>query len=327
MSLASTGCSAVAVSEPPGAEAPTQSGSYPLSPVGTNPLAGKPLYVDPATSAAVAAEQTSPRRAELVTLAETPQARWVTNDTAIDQVAAYVRDYVSAAARSDALPLLALYAIPKRDCGGYSAGGFATADEYQAWIAEIGRGIGTGPVAVVVEPDALTAADCLPPAEQQERRNLLRDAVQKLTENPNAAVYVDAGHSRWLTPEELAQRLRSVDVGRARGFALNTSNFLTTAEQVDYGEKVSALLDGAHYVIDTSRNGAGPAPDEPLNWCNPRGRALGSYPTTATGGAHADAYLWIKHPGESDGECGRGDPRSGLFTVPLALELVQNAKR
>ena len=48
---------------------------------------------------------------------------------------------------------------------------------------------------------------------------------------------------------------------------------------------------GAHYVIDTSRNGAGPAPEHPLSWCNPAGRALGTPPTTDTAGAHADAYL------------------------------------
>jgi endoglucanase len=78
-------------------------------------------------------------------------------------------------------------------------------------------------------------------------------------------------------------------------------------------------------VIDTSRNGAGPAPDSPLDWCNPSGRALGAPPTTATAGAHADAYLWIKRPGESDGSCNRGDPPAGNFVNQFAIDLARNA--
>jgi len=64
-------------------------------------------------------------------------------------------------------------------------------------------------------------------------------------------VYVDGGHSRWLTPDQLADRLRAVGVERARGFALNTSNFFSTDEEIGYGEAVSRLLNGAHYVVDT----------------------------------------------------------------------------
>jgi len=78
-------------------------------------------------------------------------------------------------------------------------------------------------------------------------------------------------------------------------------------------------------VIDTSRNGAGPAPDSELNWCNPSGRALGTPPTVATGGAHADAYLWIKRPGESDGTCGKGDPPAGTFVNQYAIDLARTA--
>ena len=58
-----------------------------------------------------------------------------------------------------------------------------------------------------------------------------------------------------------------------------------------------------HAVIDTSRNGQGPwtppagvYPD-PEDWCNPPDRGLGAPPTTDTGDATIDAYLWIKVPG------------------------------
>ena len=78
-------------------------------------------------------------------------------------------------------------------------------------------------------------------------------------------------------------------------------------------------------MIDTSRNGNGAAPDSPLHWCNPSGRALGVPPTTATAGPHADAYLWIKRPGESDGSCDKGDPPAGNFVNQYVIELARNA--
>jgi len=223
------------------------------------------------------------------------------------------------------MPVLALYAIPHRDCGSFAAGGFATAAGYRQWIDGVAAGLGSSPAAIILEPDALDMADCLSPDQRQERFDLLRYAVDTLTRDPAAAVYIDGGHSRWLSANEIAARLNQVGVDHARGFSLNTSNFFTTDEEIGYGEAVSALTKGAHYVVDTSRNGAGPAPDAPLNWCNPSGRALGAPPTTATAGAHADAYLWIKRPGDSDGACGRGDPGPGHFVNQYAIDLARAA--
>jgi endoglucanase len=116
-------------------------------------------------------------------------------------------------------------------------------------------------------------------------------------------------------------------VGKARGFSLNVSNFYSTSEEVTYGESVSQLLGGAHYVIDTSRNGRGPSQDEATNWCNPSGRSLGAVPTAVTGAEHADALLWIKRPGESDGECDRGDPNAGSWFNNYAVDIVKQSER
>lgn len=291
----------------------------------SNPLAGKPFFVDPTSSSAVAAALALPPSTELTQLAATPQVRWVDSNDAIDVVASDVRSYVRAAEAVSALPIIAIYAVPHRDCGGFSSGGMAGGEDYRTWVEQVAAGAGQSHVAFVIEPDALTAMDCLPPDLQAERLDLLRFAVQTLTRNPNASVYIDGGHSRWLPAAELARRLDAVDVDLARGFALNTSNFLPTQEQIAYGENVSQLTNGAHYVIDTSRNGAGPAPDAPLNWCNPPGRAVGAAPTSVTAGPNADAYLWVKHPGESDGDCARDDPHSGTFMDSYATALVRNA--
>ena len=137
-----------------------------------------------------------------------------------------------------------------------------------------------------------------------------------------AAVYIDAGHAKWHPAREMAGRLRQAGIERADGFALNVSNFQATSANIAYGEQVSALVGGKHFVIDTSRNGI-PATD-PRAWCNPRGRALGVTPTTNTSHPLVDAFLWVKRPGESDGT-GNGGPIAGQWWVEYALELSRMA--
>jgi endoglucanase len=99
-----------------------------------------------------------------------------------------------------------------------------------------------------------------------------------------------------------------------------------------------------HFVIDTSRNGRGSWAPKPgttykdaQTWCNPPDRGLGARPTTRTGNPLVDAYLWIKIPGESDGQCDRGmgggtdpergyaDPAAGAWFEKQAAELIQHA--
>jgi len=93
---------------------------------------------------------------------------------------------------------------------------------------------------------------------------------------------------------------------------------LTTAW---YAQNMGGAVAATHFVIDTSRNGDGPnsmqqyanAPyNQPAsvtatlasgNWCNPPASGLGLKPTASTGVPLLDAYLWVKTPGESDGQC------------------------
>jgi endoglucanase len=286
-----------------------------------DPLDGAPFYVNPNSAAMRAAQHADPPNPQLTAIANTPQAYWIVPGGSAGTVGKYVGD----AAAAGAIPVLAIYGIPHRDCGSFAAGGMGSADAYRGWIDGIAAGVGASRTAVVLEPDALAMADCLSGDQRQERYDLIRYAVDTLTRNPATAVYVDAGHFRWHTAEDMAARLNQAGVGHARGFSINTANFFTTGDEIGYGEAISGLTNGSHYVIDTSRNGAGPAPDSELNWCNPSGRALGTPPTAATGGAHADAYLWIKRPGESDGSCGKGDPPAGDFVTSYAVELARNA--
>ena len=108
---------------------------------------------------------------------------------------------------------------------------------------------------------------------------------------------------------------------------------------------LGAVAPTTHFIIDTSRNGRGPwtptqtFPD-PQTWCNPPDRGIGRRPTANTGNALVDAYVWIKVPGELDGQCSRGlgsgdnvvdpiwgqvDPDAGVWFPAQALELAKLA--
>jgi cellulase/cellobiase CelA1 len=56
-------------------------------------------------------------------------------------------------------------------------------------------------------------------------------------------------------------------------------------------------------------------------WCNPPGRQLGSVPQVLDN--RGDMGLWIKTPGESDGNCGTGPgTRPGEFSPDIASKLI-----
>ena len=135
------------------------------------------------------------------------------------------------------------YNIPNRDCGLHSGGGAADAAGYQRWIDALARGIGAGPAAVILEPDAL-AANCLDPAALRQRLALLDGAVDRLAAQPGIAVYIDAGNPTWVPAPEIARRLRAAGVARARGFAINVSSFSTTPVSRAYGRAVSRRAGG-----------------------------------------------------------------------------------
>jgi endoglucanase len=280
------------------------------------------FYADP-SSPANQVLRAQPTNQVAATIAKVPQARWFTPDNSTTTIRAAVAQYVDGATATNTLPVLATYAIPGRDCGGYSGGGLAGPTAYKSWIQQLRAGIGTRPAVVIVEPDALTSADCLTASARTQRYAMLADAVAQLGAGGTTMVYIDGGHSRWLSTAELARRLKLVGIKNARGFSLNVSNFYTTAEQQTYGEQVSALLDGKSYIVDVSRNGRGPAAAVPLNWCNPLDRGLGALPTRRTTAAHNDANLWIKNPGQSDGTCERNDPYSGLWFQARAAGMLQ----
>ncbi|MFE0131581.1 glycoside hydrolase family 6 protein [Streptomyces sp. NPDC059037] len=252
------------------------------------------------------------------------QAVWLHDE----QPGQQVRTVTGAAAEAGRVPVLVAYYIPHRDCGDYSHGGAASAAEYRLWIEEFAAAIGDRAAYVIVEPDAVAqeVAGCAM-ADAEERYALLAHAVDRLKARPNTKVYLDAGNAGWIPDEQrLVTPLRQAGIAGADGFALNVSNYQTDAVSSAYGHRLAAGIGGAkHFVVDSSRNGNGPYTGSDLAWCNPPGRALGTPPTTGTGDAALDAYLWIKRPGESDGTC-RGGPQVGEWWPQYALGLASRAK-
>lgn len=278
---------------PPG-EAP------PPAPGRANPFAGQRLYAPAgspaeATASTWAAEGRTAEAAEIEKIASQPAAQWF-GDWSYGHggTEGDVSWWVGAASAAGALPVLVAYDLPWRDCGSYSAGGASGPAAYRSFVDQMAAGIAGRPAVVILEPDALAELGCL-----------------------------DAGNEGWQPPATIAARLVAAGVASARGFSLNVSNFYAPGSEAAYGEAVSAETGtGAHFVLDTSRDGRALAPG--AGWCNPTGAGLGPAPTGATANQLLDAYLWVKRPGESDGAC-NGGPAAGQWWAQYALALARNA--
>ncbi|WP_240796576.1 glycoside hydrolase family 6 protein [Streptomyces sp. RFCAC02] len=250
-------------------------------------------------------------------IANRPQGVWFTQYDP-SSITGDVRAITSAAEASGTVPVLVSYMLPNRDCGGASSGGAPGTDAYDAWMDRFAAGIGAGPAIVILEPDSLALDDCLSGVDRDARRASLARAVDTLHDAaPQARVYLDAGHSQWHDPAEMADRLEAAGaLDGADGIFTNVANFRATDQETAYAKAVlDALGGGLHAVIDTSRNGNGPVGEE---WCDPPGRRVGHAPTTDTGDPDIGAYLWVKPPGEADG-CAAD---AGTFSPQIAYDLA-----
>jgi cellulose 1,4-beta-cellobiosidase len=98
----------------------------------------------------------------------------------------------------------------------------------------------------------------------------------------------------------------------------------------------------AQAIVDVGRNGVTGLRLEWGDWCNVNGAGFGARPTSTTGSSYADALVWVKPGGESDGTsdtsatrydsfCGHEDafkpsPEAGTWNQAYFEMLVKNAK-
>ncbi|SDE84398.1 glycoside hydrolase family 6 protein [Myxococcus virescens] len=283
------------------------------------------FYIDPNSNPAnwVRANSGDSRAARIQSsIANNLAARWFAAWSG--DITTAVSSFVSAADAADKLPVLVAYNIPGRDCGSHSGGGAGSPEAYRTWISSFAAAIGNRPAVVIIEPDAVAQLDCLAnDAERQTRISLIRYATEQFRDRaPNTWAYLDAGNALWINADTMAQRLENMGVRNVRGFALNVSNFYTTAQSASYAGSVNSSLNSRYgytrpFVVDTSRNGNGSNGE----WCNPAGRKIGTTNQVGVGGA--EMTLWIKVPGDSDGQCGVApNTPAGTFMPDVALRMI-----
>lgn len=227
----------------------------------------------------------------------------------------------------------------------YQAGYCETASQilanrptFQRQIDELARGIGRRPAVMLLELDAIGASHCmqgtgaLPYWEAN-----IRYEVDALAALPHTVVYVEGGYADGNSPSYTASVLRAVDIGKIRGFFTNDTHEDWTINEVRWSQRVSSLVGGTHFIVNTATNGQGPlAPHNRVRYgneilCNPPGRGVGPAPTTTPMDPRsnrvfsgADAFLWTAPPGNSSGSCGGGPP-AGTFWAAKALGLSARA--
>ncbi|KAB8290766.1 hypothetical protein EYC80_008403 [Monilinia laxa] len=294
---------------------------------------------------------------------------------------ANIRALNKAGANPPVVGTFVVYDLPDRDCaaaasnGEYSIanGGVANYKAYIDAIVALLKTYSDVSVILVIEPDSLanlvtnlSVSKCS--NAQAAYLECTQYAIAQLN-LPNVSMYLDAGHAGWLgwpaniTPaaQLFAQVYKAAgSPSQVRGLATNVANYNAwtssscpsyTAGDSNCNEKlyvnaIAPLLTAqgfpAHFITDTSRNGVQPTAQNAWgDWCNLIGTGFGVRPTTNTGDALEDAFVWIKPGGECDGtsnttaarydyHCGLADalqpaPEAGTWFQAYFAQLLTNA--
>jgi endoglucanase len=307
--------------------------ALPVAPGGSNPLSGATFFVDPESEAAHAALQNP---AIGVIAREPGTARFGSfsfGHNGVPNIATAVSRYLSRAQVESpgTVPLLATYRILHGLCG-HASDSPADAASYHNFIEGFAQGIGSYRAVLFLEMDSIITMPCLSRHGKAVREHELGDAINILNADcPHLVVYLDAGAADALSARDAAKYLRASGVAKIQGFFLNSTHFDWTTNEIRYGNKISRMTGGKHFVINTGENGQGPlrprdivhAGNEVL--CNPPGRGLGPAPTANTGYPSVNMFAWTTNPGESGGSCVAGAPPTGEYWPAYAAMLVQNA--
>jgi endoglucanase len=205
---------------------------------------------------------------------------------------------------------------------------------FERQINEMARGIDRRPAVMLLELDAVGASKCM-----QRNGGLaawkgdIRYEIDKISALPHTVVYIEGGYADSNNPRYTAKVLNAVGVRKIRGFFTNDTHEDWTIKEVRWGQRVSRLTHGAHFIVNTATNGQGPL--VPANrvrdgnevLCNPPGRGVGPLPQVNPGFANVDAFLWTAPPGNSSGSC-NGGPAAGTFwpAKAVAMAALANGK-
>jgi hypothetical protein len=212
-----------------------------------------------------------------------PHAVWLDQYNRVGANNALLVRVLKAAAKAHQTPELVIYAIPMRDLGQSSEGGFANYEDYlednrqnATLMAQFVKATDIQPI-VYLEPDSIPLAvqyrrDNNNNAESQQiysDRIRVIKALIVLYKNAGAKVYLEAGHSGWFDygdedMQRIADALNDADIAKVTGLATNVSNRQPVVAfqpgqrtEAHYLQRLLPLLKNRHLDvrIDTSRNG------------------------------------------------------------------------
>ncbi len=212
-----------------------------------------------------------------------PHAVWLDEYKRVGINLPVLNRVLKAAAQARQIPELVVYAIPLRDLGQSSEGGFATYEDYLSdnqrnadLIQKFVNATQIHPV-VYLEPDSIPLAvqyrrDHQDNAESKAiygQRIRVIMALIALYRNAGAKVYLEAGHSGWFDYgdadiQRIADALNEAGIADADGLASNVSNRQQVTgvlpgerTELHYLQRLLPLLDNARLDVrtDTGRNG------------------------------------------------------------------------
>lgn len=306
------------------------------APANGNPIAGAKLFVDPQSPAAQSEAHTSGAAHTLLgEIAGEPGAHrfymWNMGSNVAGQVAHWLQ--IAQLEQPGTTTMLSSYNLVHGPCGYTATPAMQAA--YDTYMHQLAAGIGNFHVIYFLEFDSLITSPCLTSQQLAIREAELRDAVSILEADPHVVVYLDGGAADALPARRQAALLSASGVAQAQGFFLNSTHFDWTSKEIHYGQQISKMLGGAHFIVNTGENGRGPL--VPRNrvrhgnevLCNPPGRALGPLSLSQdvaqqTGYAGLDGLLWFSNPGGSGGQCVKGAPPAGTFWPAYAEMLARN---
>jgi endoglucanase len=290
-------------------------------------------------------------------IALAPKAKWFGSWIPDTQIAQKVGDYIANAQDGNPQALVQMTIFRVNPWERNACTRLPTKAErasYRQWIDSFAQAVGAAYAAIVLQPDAPFAL-CAPHGSRVPS-HLVRYAAKKLSAQPNTSVYIEAGAADWPHAgsqggvDSAVKILVRGGIQYAHGFALNSTHYDSTTDEVVRAAAIAQELDSLGYpgrkgVINTSTNGhpfeygdydLGADANNPKvcgSLTEPAARTcvtIGIPPTTKVGAKrwglskktdrrarrYVDAYLWIGRPWLHD----QADP----FVTGRALKLVRS---
>lgn len=237
-------------------------------------------------------------------LSQIPLPLWVTdrNTEAFNNVRSALSNC------GELINVLILYALPNKDCNaGFSSGGTNNNEQdYKAYVQNLKNIVGDHEIIYIIEPDALALSLDNNCGNQNNYPGNIKNAIDILSQNINAKLYLDIGYWVVIYGEDQVQKIinliNQVDPNqKIKGISLNLSNYRKNEEMINACNRFKKIS-GKNYncIIDTSRNWNGPSFDN--QWCNLNSAGIGELPISNPHES-IDYYLWLKPQSELDGPC------------------------